>query len=186
MSTIPILDVRAANTTAELRAVAINPRLRTAVWNAMRAAGYTDEQISFNEHAKGRHPSSCRESEAGFDCIGEEGKSNHGILDRYNAIEKTIIDSGLLDPLPEGAPFIGQVITDAAALDALPEGTLILCFKVNPNWPDVFIHTGNKSQPWLHLDPSDRDDGENALFSEALLRWHSNGAATILHLGIIR
>lgn len=185
MSTIPILDIRDPKTTAELRAVATDPRLRRAVWNAMRALGYTDNQISFNEHAKGRHPSTCQATETGFNCIGPSGKSHHWILDQYNTIEKTIIDSGLLEPLSEDAPFIGQVITEAAALDALPEGSLIGSVKINPNWPDVFMHTGNKNQPWLHLDPSDRDDGEATLFSDELLRWHCSGSATILHLGIV-
>lgn len=186
MTHIPTLDIRDAN--AELRAVAANPRLRAAVWNSMRAAGFTDDQISFNEHAKGRHPSTCKEYEGGFQCTSESGKSNHGILDRYNAIEKTIFDSGLLEPLPEGAPFVGQVITNADALDALPAGTILRCVKAkaNPDWPDVFLHTGSKRKPWLHLDPSDRDDGDDTEYSEAVLRWHGDGSAVILHVGTVK
>lgn len=74
-----------------------------------------------------------------------------------------------------------QQVTTEEELDALPEGTLIACVKANPKWPDVFLHTGSSRAPWLHLDPSDREDGETTTTSGAVLRWHGNGSATVMH-----
>lgn len=54
---------------------------------------------------------------------------------------------------------------------------------MNPNWPEVFLHTGARDRQWLHLDPSDRDDGENSECSEFILRWGGKGSAVVLHVG---
>jgi len=75
-----------------------------------------------------------------------------------------------------------RTITTEEELDALPEGSIIKCNKErsNPLWPDVFLNTGSSRDPWLHLDPSDRYDGENTVASAAVLRWFGDGKATVL------
>ena len=74
-------------------------------------------------------------------------------------------------------------ITTVEGLDALPVGTLVMCANVNPTWPAVFLHTGSKRDPWLALDPSDRDDGETTLDSGTILTWHGKGTARVIHWG---
>lgn len=182
MIAMPEIDLR-GNPLPELVAVAANPKLRKAVWKVLTSEGFKVGQIQFSENQKGRHSGLCTKLTEGYDCIAGNGTSRHPILDRYNAVEAILLASGLIEPLPEGAPFVGQVITDAAALDTLPAGTIIKCVKMNPSWPEVFMHTGRGNQQWLHLDPSDRDDGENTEYSEAVLRWHVKGSATVLHVG---
>lgn len=73
-----------------------------------------------------------------------------------------------------------RTITTAEELDALAEGVLISTPSRNPNYPSVFRKAW--ADGWLDLDPSDRDDGENAITATALLRWESHdGTATVLY-----
>lgn len=72
-----------------------------------------------------------------------------------------------------------RTLSAAADLDALPEGALVLAPSRNPRHPKVFRKVGAKA--WIELEPSDRDDGEISVSSEALLRWSSHdGTATVL------
>lgn len=130
MIAMPEIDLR-GNPLPELVAVAANPKLRKAVWKVLTNEGFKVGQIQFSENQKGRHSGLCTKLKEGYDCIGEDGSSRHPILDRYNDVETILLASGLIEPLPEGAPFVGQVITDSAVLDALPAGTIIRCVRVN-------------------------------------------------------
>lgn len=95
---IPPVNIDYGNTLPELEEVVTNPALRNAIWNVLRAEGFTDEQISFNEQPLGRHTSGCK-------CGGyldDSGKSRHRILDRYNAVKDIIKASGV--PCRPGDP----------------------------------------------------------------------------------
>ena len=74
-------------------------------------------------------------------------------------------------------------IATVEEMDALTQGALVSCENANPAWPDVFLHTGGKRDPWLALDPSDRDDGERTLDSGTVLRWHGKGEARVIRWG---
>lgn len=96
-NSIPVLEVRGA-TTDEFNFIASNPKLREAIWRTMRNLGYTDEQISWNEHSKGRHTSKCSESSKNnWHCQSPEGSSYHSILDKYNQVQEVLIASELVE-----------------------------------------------------------------------------------------
>lgn len=176
---IPPVKIDHDNVLPELEAVATNPALRIAIWNVLRSEGFTDEQISFNEQQLGRHTSRCKEG----GCRDESGEPLHRILDRYNEVKDIIKATGLLASRPAEF-YVGQVIIDEKVLDQLPFGTIIMGARdrFNQDYPELFRNSGSKDRPWMHLDPSDRDDGEATEHSGTVLRWRLDGKAVILFL----
>lgn len=176
---VPPVKIDHGNVLPELEEVATNPALRIAIWNALRTEGFTDEQISFNEQQLGRHTSRCKEG----GCKDVSGEPRHRILDRYNAVKDIIKSSELLASRPAEF-FVGQVIVDDKVLDQLPFGTIIMGARdrFNQDYPELFRNSGSKDRPWMHLDPSDRDDGEVTEHSGTVLRWRLDGKAVILFL----
>ncbi|MGP5381620.1 hypothetical protein ACTXL8_05470 [Glutamicibacter arilaitensis] len=74
-------------------------------------------------------------------------------------------------------------VNSVEELDALQRGTVIMATggNWNPEHPELFLKCGYKHAPWMALDPSDRDDGENLESSGAVLRWRCDGEARVLH-----
>ncbi|MFJ2144385.1 hypothetical protein ACIOJF_03685 [Glutamicibacter sp. NPDC087831] len=75
------------------------------------------------------------------------------------------------------------VVNSVEELDALPHGTVIMATggRWNPGHPELFLKCGYAHAPWMALDPSDRDDGENLESSGAVLRWRCDGEARVLY-----
>ncbi|NQD40528.1 hypothetical protein [Glutamicibacter halophytocola] len=75
------------------------------------------------------------------------------------------------------------VVNSVEELDALPVGTVIMATggRWNPGHPELFLKCGYAHAPWMALDPSDRDDGENLESSGAVLRWRCDGEARVLY-----
>lgn len=75
------------------------------------------------------------------------------------------------------------VVNSVEELDALPHGTVIMATggRWNPSHPELFLKCGYSHAPWMALDPSDRDDGENLESSGAVLRWRCDGEARVLY-----
>jgi len=74
-------------------------------------------------------------------------------------------------------------VTSVEELDQLPQGAVIMATggQWNPDYPELFLKAGYTHAPWLALDPSDRDDGENLESSGATLKWRCDGAARVLY-----
>ena len=91
------------------------------------------------------------------------------------------------DPLRDAIDIylaVAQPVVDSVEeLDALPHGTVIMATggRWNPSHPELFLKCGYSHAPWLALDPSDRDDGENLESSGAVLRWRCDGEARVLY-----
>lgn len=76
-------------------------------------------------------------------------------------------------------------VAAAALLDSLPEGSIIKTLKKhgNPAWPTVWLNTGSHRDPWLCLDPSDREDGESTHPTMYVVRHEGTASITILDHG---
>lgn len=73
---------------------------------------------------------------------------------------------------------MGRIITTADELDSLPQRAIIRAVQSrNPKYGDVFERF---LSGWLHLDPSDRSDGEGTVHSAEVLRWHGDESVTVL------
>ena len=74
-------------------------------------------------------------------------------------------------------------VTSVEELDQLPQGAVIMATggQWNPDYPELFLKAGYAHAPWLALDPSDRDDGENLESSGAILKWRCDGSARVLY-----
>ncbi|EMY33569.1 hypothetical protein D477_014246 [Arthrobacter crystallopoietes BAB-32] len=84
------------------------------------------------------------------------------------------------------AEATARKITTAEELDGLPVGTVIRCVRARtPEHDEIFRRTANRRAPWLHLDPSDRQDDETTLESGHVLRWYGDLSVTVLHPGTI-
>lgn len=90
-----------------------------------------------------------------------------------------VVDVALSAYLAVAQPEVNSV----EELDALPHGTVIMATggNWNPEHPELFLKCGYKHAPWMALDPSDRDDGENLESSGAVLRWRCDGEARVLY-----
>lgn len=74
------------------------------------------------------------------------------------------------------------VVNSVEELEALPHGTVIMATggNWNPEHPELFLKCGYSHAPWMALDPSDRDDGENLESSGTVLKWRCDGKARVL------
>lgn len=105
-----------------------------------------------------------------------ENMAETGQMDRMEAID-------LLHEAQNHLAVAQPVVNSVEELDALPHGTVIMATggNWNPQHPELFLKCGYSHAPWMALDPSGRDDGENLESSGAVLRWRCDGEARVLH-----
>lgn len=74
-------------------------------------------------------------------------------------------------------------VNSVEELDALPGGTVIMATggRWDTEYPELFLKCGYAHTPWMALDPSDRDDGENLESSGAVLKWRCDDEARVLY-----
>lgn len=115
--------------------------------------------------------------------------------DALEAAADAVIDASFGQELPEAPIDLATAAVSAylavaqpevntvEELDQLPHGAVIMATggNWNPEHPELFLKCGYKHAPWMALDPSDRDDGENLESSGAVLRWRCDGEARVLH-----
>ncbi|UUX60156.1 hypothetical protein [Glutamicibacter halophytocola] len=107
-------------------------------------------------------------------------------LDEWEDLDATQQERYECDARAAASAYIAvdrPVVKSEEELDALPQGTVIMATggRWDPEHPELFLKCGFKWAPWMALDPSDRNDGENTESSGAVLKWRCDGEARVLY-----
>jgi hypothetical protein len=78
-----------------------------------------------------------------------------------------------------------SAVTTEAELDELPEYTIIRALEERNGrkWPigRIFEKTSKHRNEWMHLDPSDRYDGEDSQPAALIVNYYGTGGCTVLY-----